>query len=48
MLRAACFQCTMDHIGMPGKYAPECHKALKSYNKTYVEAKQNMGIYFSL
>ena len=48
MLSTACFHCAVDHAGMPGKYTLECHKALKSYNKTYIEAKQNMGLYFSL
>lgn len=43
MLRIACFHCTVGHAGMPEKYTPECHKALKSYNKT----KQNVDIYFS-
>lgn len=48
MLNTACFPCTVDHAGMPGEYTLECRKALKGYNKTYMEARQNMDLYFSL
>ena len=39
MLKTVCFHCATGHAELPEKYTPECCKALKSYNKIYVEAK---------